>query len=213
MFPGYDSGEKKRIPAWCDRIIYRDNRSSPVSECGLECPIVSSILQYVLFFSGDCILVSLFQLYLSLVQILNRYDACMDVTDSDHKPVRCKLSLQIAHVDRSVRRKEFGEVIKSNEKIRSMLGELNYVPETTVNTNTIILQNQDTSILRITNKCVKDMAVFRIICEGQSTVKEDGDEPDYRARGANGLPRWLEVGIKQLLPNYLTFFLLVASCC
>ncbi|BBH07339.1 Endonuclease/exonuclease/phosphatase family protein [Prunus dulcis] len=170
---GYDSGEKKRIPAWCDRIIYRDNRSSPVSGCGLECPIVSSILL--------------------LVQILNRYDACMDVTDSDHKPVRCKLSLQIAHVDRSVRRKEFGEVIKSNEKIRSMLGELNYVPETAVNTNTIILQNQDTSILRITNKCVKDMAVFRIICEGQSTVKEDGDEPDYRARGANGLPRWLEV--------------------
>lgn len=44
---GYDSGEKKRIPAWCDRILYRDNRSSSVSECSLECPIVTSILQYV----------------------------------------------------------------------------------------------------------------------------------------------------------------------
>nr|XP_011464429.1 PREDICTED: type I inositol 1,4,5-trisphosphate 5-phosphatase 12 isoform X2 [Fragaria vesca subsp. vesca] len=163
---GYDSGEKKRIPAWCDRIIYRDNRSVPVSECSLECPVVSAILQY---------------------------DACMDVTDSDHKPVRCKLALQIAHVDRSIRRMEFGEIIRNNEKIKSILEEMNHVPETHVNTNNIILQSQDTFVLRITNKFMKDMAIFKIICEGQSTVKEDGEEADYRPRGANGLPRWLEV--------------------
>lgn len=134
----------------------------------------------------------------------------MDVTDSDHKPVRCKLSLQISHVDRSVRRKEFGEVLKSNENIRSLLQESNYVPETIVNTNSIILQNQDTSILSITNKCVKDLAVFKIICEGQSTVKEDGEEPDYRPRGANGFPRWLEVPISAYCFSsvlYTTFFI------
>ncbi|KAL8204552.1 hypothetical protein R6Q57_010175 [Mikania cordata] len=42
---GYDSGEKKRIPAWCDRILYRDNRSSPTSECSLACPVVASVWQ------------------------------------------------------------------------------------------------------------------------------------------------------------------------
>jgi hypothetical protein len=42
---GYDSGEKKRIPAWCDRILYRDSRSSLGAECSLEYPVVSSILQ------------------------------------------------------------------------------------------------------------------------------------------------------------------------
>ncbi|XP_007026500.2 PREDICTED: type I inositol polyphosphate 5-phosphatase 12 isoform X2 [Theobroma cacao] len=163
---GYDSGEKKRIPAWCDRVIYRDNKLGPVSECSLECPIVSSILLY---------------------------EACMDVTESDHKPVRCKFHSTIAHVDRSVRRQAFGEIIQSNEKVRSLLDELRYVPETVVSTNNIVLQNQDTSILRITNKCEKEKAIFKIICEGQSTVKDDEEVADYHPRGSFGLPRWLEV--------------------
>ncbi|KAF5733949.1 Endonuclease/exonuclease/phosphatase family protein isoform 7 [Tripterygium wilfordii] len=163
---GYDSGEKKRIPAWCDRIIYRDNRSDPVSDCSLNCPVVSSIVMY---------------------------DACMDVTESDHKPVRCKFHVQIAYADRSVRREEFGKIITSNEKLRSLLEELRYVPETIISTNNIILQNQDTSILRITNKCAKERAVFQITCEGQSTLRDDGEPADYRPRGALGFPRWLEV--------------------
>ncbi|KAF5452812.1 hypothetical protein F2P56_027775 [Juglans regia] len=163
---GYDSGEKKRIPAWCDRVIYRDNRSASVSDCSLECPVVSSILQY---------------------------EACMDVTDSDHKPVRCKFNVRIAHSDRSVKRQEFGKIFRSNEKIKSILEELSYVPETIVSTNSIVLQHHDSSILRITNKCVKDTATYKIICEGQTNFKEDGEEPDCHPRGGFGFPRWLEV--------------------
>ncbi|XP_043715231.1 type I inositol polyphosphate 5-phosphatase 12-like isoform X2 [Telopea speciosissima] len=162
---GYDSSEKKRIPAWCDRILYRDSRSASVSECSLECPVVSSIFQY---------------------------EACMDVTDSDHKPVRCIYCVDIAHVDESIKRQEFGEIMRSNERIRSMLEELNDVPETIVSTNNIILQNQDTSILRITNKSTKE-AMFEVICVGQSTVKEDGQASEHVPRGSFGFPRWLEV--------------------
>ncbi|GKU92310.1 hypothetical protein SLEP1_g6055 [Rubroshorea leprosula] len=162
---GYDSGEKKRIPAWCDRVIYRDNRSGEVNDCSLECPVISSILLY---------------------------EACMDVNESDHKPVRCKLHVKIAHVDRSIKRKLFGEIIQSNEKIRSFLEELRCAPETVVSTNSIVLQNQDTSILQITNKCIKDKATFKIICEGQSTV-DDGEPAEYHRRGSFGFPRWLEI--------------------
>ncbi|GKV06166.1 hypothetical protein SLEP1_g18087 [Rubroshorea leprosula] len=164
-FAGYDSGEKKRIPAWCDRVIYRDNRSGEGNDCSLQCPVVSSILLY---------------------------EACMDVTESDHKPVRCKLHVKIAHVDRSYRRKVFGDIIQSNEIVRSFLEELRCVPETIVSTNSIVLQNQDTSILQITNKCVKNKAIFKIICEGQSTV-DDGEPAEYHPRGSFGFPRWLEV--------------------
>ncbi|XP_068646942.1 type I inositol polyphosphate 5-phosphatase 12-like [Aristolochia californica] len=163
---GYDSGEKKRIPAWCDRILYRDSRATPVAKCALDCPVITSILQY---------------------------EACMDVTDSDHKPVRCIFTAAIAHVDEAIRRKELGEIMVSNEKIRSLLDELNTVPETIVSTNTIILQNQDTFILRITNKCTKDKAMFEVVCEGQTNFKDDGVISDRQARGGYGFPRWLEV--------------------
>lgn len=163
---GYDSGEKKRIPAWCDRILYRDSRSASVSECCLGCPVVSSVSQY---------------------------QASMDVTDSDHKPVRCIFTLDIARVDESIRRQELGEILESNGKIKCMLEELCKIPETIVSTNNIILQNQDTSILRITNKCGKKDALFEIICEGQSIIKEDGHASDHCPRGSFGFPRWLEV--------------------
>ena len=48
----------------------------------------------------------------------------MDVNDSDHKPVRCIFSVDIARVDKLIRRQEFGEIIVSNEKIRSLLEKL-----------------------------------------------------------------------------------------
>ncbi|CAA2992659.1 type I inositol polyphosphate 5-phosphatase 12-like [Olea europaea subsp. europaea] len=163
---GYDSGEKKRIPAWCDRILYRDSRAAPTDECSLECPVVASIIQY---------------------------QARMDVTESDHKPVRSKFDVDIARVDRSVRRQEFGKIMMSKDTIRSSLDELHFVPETVVSTEKVVLKNQETFSLRITNKSGTEFAFFQIICQGQSAVKEDKVASDYRPRGSLGFPRWLEV--------------------
>ncbi|KAJ6768252.1 INOSITOL 5-PHOSPHATASE [Salix koriyanagi] len=143
---GYDSGEKRRIPAWCDRVLYRDSRSAHVSECCLDCPVVSLISH-----------------------------------------------VDIAKVDESVRRQEFGHIMKSNEEIRYIIDELCKIPETIVSTNNIILQNQDTRILRITNKCGENDALFEIICEGQSIIDENGQASDHHSRGSYGFPQWLEV--------------------
>nr|XP_043632597.1 type II inositol polyphosphate 5-phosphatase 15 isoform X2 [Erigeron canadensis] len=163
---GYDSGEKKRIPAWCDRVLYRDSRPDSSDTCNLNCPVVSSVIQY---------------------------EACMDVTDSDHKPVRCIFNVELARVDESRRRKIFGEVIKSNKKIRSILEEQCNVPEAIPSTNNIILHDRDSSVLRITNKCGEDEALFKVICEGQCTIKDGKQASSHRPRGSYGFPRWLEV--------------------
>ncbi|KAK1379430.1 Inositol polyphosphate 5-phosphatase [Heracleum sosnowskyi] len=163
---GYDSGEKKRIPAWCDRILYRDNRSSSALECNLECPVVGSILQY---------------------------DSCMEVLESDHKPVRCKLNVEIANVDRSIRRQQLGKIINSQQAKNSVHNELHFVPKTDVNTNRIVLQNQETSSFKIINKSAIDRAIFQIICEGQAIIEEEKQDLVYSPRGAFGFPRWLEV--------------------
>ncbi|KAL0359292.1 UNVERIFIED_CONTAM: Type I inositol polyphosphate 5-phosphatase 12 [Sesamum angustifolium] len=163
---GYDSGEKKRIPAWCDRILYRDNRTGPTKECSLECPVIASIYQY---------------------------EARMDVIESDHKPVRCKLNVDIAYIDKSVRRQEFGRILHTNDAIKGYLEALRFVPETTVSTNQISLQNQDTFNLKITNRSGEETVFFHIVCEGHCTIKEEEAAPDYKPRGSLSFPRWLEV--------------------
>ncbi|KAJ4805284.1 Endonuclease/exonuclease/phosphatase family protein [Rhynchospora pubera] len=163
---GYDSGEKKRIPAWCDRILYRDSRSISVAECSLECPVVAAI---------------------------THYDACMDVTDSDHKPVRCKFQIEIAHADELIKRQKYGDIIESNEEVRSLLEDSRVVPDTTVNTDSITLQNHENAVLKITNKSTSENAAFKIICEGQTSANWDGDLSKLTARSAFGFPFSLEV--------------------
>ncbi|KAK3130458.1 hypothetical protein QOZ80_6BG0493710 [Eleusine coracana subsp. coracana] len=163
---GYDSGEKKRIPAWCDRVLYRDSRSVSVAECSLECPVVASITSYV---------------------------ACMEVTESDHKPIRCTFSVDIARVDELIRRQEYGEIIESNKKVRSLLQESCFVPDATVSTSEIMLEKQENIVFQITNKCETSKASFEILCEGQSTKKEDGTKSELFPRVSYGFPLWLEV--------------------
>ncbi|KAK9692239.1 hypothetical protein RND81_09G250900 [Saponaria officinalis] len=163
---GYDSGEKKRIPAWCDRVLFRDSRSSSASECSLDCPVVASV---------------------------SEYESCMDVTDSDHKPVRCIFSVDVARVDEAVKRQEYCEIMETNQKIQSVLQELGRVPDTIVSTNNIILQDDGTSLLRITNKSPADKAMFTIICNGESTIDEDGSASHHSPRGSFGFPHWLQV--------------------
>uniref|UniRef100_A0A0A9GCW5 IP5PC-F immunoglobulin-like domain-containing protein n=1 Tax=Arundo donax TaxID=35708 RepID=A0A0A9GCW5_ARUDO len=121
------------------------------------------------------------------------YEACMDVTDSDHKPVRCTFSVDIARVDELTRRQEYGKIIESNKNVRCLLQELHFVPDTIISTNNIILENPEDIVLRITNNCETSKAAFEVLCEGQSTRKQDGTKSEVLPRASFGFPLWLEV--------------------
>ena len=121
----------------------------------------------------------------------DRYEACMEVTDSDHKPVNCIFSVDLARVDELIRRQEYGKIIESNEKLRCLLEESHCVPDTIISTNNIILENQETVVLRIANNCGTKRSAFEILCEGQSTSKQD----DFIPRASYGFPHWLEVWV------------------
>lgn len=127
-----------------------------------------------------------------------RYDACMDVTDSDHKPVRCLINMDIASIDKTVRRQQFGEILASNKIIRSLIKNICIVPEVTVSTDDIILQNEDATTIHITNKCEKEKAIIETKCDGHSSSFMKENELKYEVRnprGGYGFPSWLEVNI------------------
>lgn len=117
----------------------------------------------------------------------------MDVTESDHKPVRCTFSVDIARVDELIRRQEYGEIIESNEKVRELFQDACFVPDTTVSISEITLENQENIVFQITNKCETSKAAFEILCDGQSTKKEDGTKSELLPRASFGFPLWLEV--------------------
>uniref|UniRef100_A0A0D9VFY9 Inositol polyphosphate-related phosphatase domain-containing protein n=1 Tax=Leersia perrieri TaxID=77586 RepID=A0A0D9VFY9_9ORYZ len=153
---GYDSSEKRRIPAWCDRILYRDSRVSSVSECSLNCPVVSSVALY---------------------------DSCMEVTDSDHKPIKCVFNLDIAYVDKQAMRQKYGELMSSNSKVVHLLQDLEALPEVNINTTDIILRDQNPSVVKLQNRSTKDTACFEII----------GQAPNVSGTHFSGFPTWLKV--------------------
>ncbi|KAK3157960.1 hypothetical protein QOZ80_2AG0130870 [Eleusine coracana subsp. coracana] len=133
---GYDCSEKRRIPAWCDRILYRDSRASAETQCSLECPVVCSISQY---------------------------DSCMEASDSDHKPVKCVFNLDITHVDKQTMRQKYGEIMSSNKKLLYLLQGLEALPEVNIGASGIILQDQSPSTVKLENRSTIEVACFQII--------------------------------------------------
>lgn len=121
----------------------------------------------------------------------------MDVKDSDHKPVRCMFSVDIACVDERIRRREFGGLLCFNKEIKTLLEEYNRIPDTVVSTNNIVLQDYDSSVLRITNTCKKNKAIFKVLCGSEAFVNSaqryDISIRSYSVRGCFGFPRWLQV--------------------
>ena len=85
----YDSSEKKRVPAWCDRILVKDSCSStPTTDASALPPLPSTKV--------TC----------------RSYEAMMELNDSDHKPVHAAFTVDIAMVNEPVKRFVVGNALK-----------------------------------------------------------------------------------------------------
>lgn len=131
-----------------------------------------------------------------------RYDACMEVLDSDHKPVRCLLGVDLAILDEAARRREYGDIVKNDRKVLEFLEQASVMPQTRINRNVIVFENSRAD-LTITNDSKRSWTTFRVRCDGLY-IGENCPCGNHRAirtstnranvlRGGNGFPQWLQV--------------------
>ncbi|KAG0597124.1 hypothetical protein M758_UG313100 [Ceratodon purpureus] len=172
----YDSSEKKRVPAYCDRVVFRDSFDGNGSDTStsLTHPSQATVV---------------------------RYDACMEALDSDHKPVQCLLGVDLAVLDEAARRREYGDIMMNDQKVLEYLEQSNVMPQTRVNRNSIVFENSKASLV-VTNYSQRSLTTFMIRCDGLY-IGEDcpcgndrANRSSHRAnvlRGGSGFPQWLQV--------------------
>lgn len=86
----FDSSEKRRVPAYCDRVLFRGSSASRGND------VVSPS-------NGDGIRIQPAE-----------YTSCQDVLESDHKPVRCVFSIRLPTVDEGKRREVALKAVEGN---------------------------------------------------------------------------------------------------
>eukprot|EP00889_Picochlorum_renovo_P000771 jgi/Picre1/27801/NNA_000765.t1 len=107
----YDSSEKRRIPAWCDRIMYRgnvpltSNKPSPLPD-------------------------SLIDSERKIEIIPTEYSCWMDVVDSDHKPVYGAFKVLLTKTDAVRKRDTVADILSKHIPQRDSIPRFSIAPHT-----------------------------------------------------------------------------------
>ncbi|UPQ98747.1 inositol polyphosphate phosphatase [Chloropicon primus] len=105
----YDTSEKQRIPAWCDRVLYRA-KSDPrqvLPGYGNLGP------KYVKGFPSE-----------PVTCCLQTYSSCHNIVESDHKPVYAVMNLGLRSVDEGCHRQLSVQAMKNLDSEKPAAGDL-----------------------------------------------------------------------------------------
>lgn len=95
-----------------------------------------------------------------------RYDACIEASDSDHKPVRCLLDVDLPVIDEAGWRREFGDIMQRDQKVPAFVERCNVIPHTRLEKNKIMLEGHSISTVLLTNDSKRSWTTFTVRCEG-----------------------------------------------
>eukprot|EP01025_Chloroclados_australasicus_P061797 TRINITY_DN811_c0_g1_i1.p1 TRINITY_DN811_c0_g1~~TRINITY_DN811_c0_g1_i1.p1 ORF type:complete len:1282 (-),score=153.48 TRINITY_DN811_c0_g1_i1:358-3852(-) len=128
----YDSGEKRRIPAWTDRIFFRGSQPFKEYRIGNE----DGMYHDTRTLQSDPEEI--------VVRALD-YNCCVDVIESDHKPVWATLYAEVPVIQQEVKRRECAKILQraasTNYKYANIECRQNKLQLQQGSAGTIILQN------------------------------------------------------------------------
>lgn len=108
-----------------------------------------------------------------MVPRVPRYDCCLETVESDHKPVRCLLELEVASVQDGARRAAFANLLRSSQVAQLLSAALPF-PDTSLSPARIDLSFSAKSTLHLSNHSSGAPAVFSVFCLGDVGAGKGG---------------------------------------
>jgi hypothetical protein len=116
----------------------------------------------------------------------------MDINDSDHKPVRAELDVDLAVIDEAARRRQYGRVLRTNLELLTFHQACNRLPDCTMSDRAVIVDGRSPATVRLTNHSQESPCWYIVRADNKPPTDCDCCTSMASDKGA-GFPSWLKV--------------------